>query len=259
MRARTGSLTGGILVAAAVLFVGGLLVGAGFRYWNALPAETVAVLDGPTFAALAALALGLVLLIELERSRGQLKSIDRWAIVSVAALAGVLAGLMNGPLPNNVRTFSGTASLELTSPIKARFTTATTVQCETVPGTDQIAWLSATSMEPVATPELATATPEASGGLETPAPDLPALNLYLTIGGGLPPGISIAESPTDEPMTGLAASLEIVAVGQSGRATFAGLHTDEAWIGEPVGGDLAGSVRWDCSDRQPDEVAELGG
>lgn len=263
MRVRTASLTGGIVVAAAVLVVGGVLVGAGFRYWNALPAAAPSV-EASTVAALAALALAIVLLIELQRSRANPESVDRWAIVGAAALAGVLVGLVNGPLPDNARAFSGTVRLEITSPIKAKFDAAGTVYCETVAGTDLVAWLAATSMEPVPTPKLETPTPSSSGletaAPESPRPELPALNVYLTIGvNGQPTGISISTSPTNEPMTNFGASLELVAGDRSGRATFSALHTDEAWTGSEDGGDLAGSLRWTCSDRLPDEVVLPGG
>lgn len=262
MRARAASLTGGFVVTAVVLLVGGALVGAGFRYWNALPAAAPSV-EASTVGAVAALALAIVLLIELQRSRANPESVDRWAIVSAAALAGLLVGALNGPLPDNARDFSGTVRLELTSPIKAKFEATTTVHCETVLGTDRIAWLSATAMEPIETPAPRTPAPEASGlespGIESPEPELPALNLYLTIGGGQPPGISISASLVDEPMTNLGASLEILAGDRSGRATFSGLSTDEAWVRELGGGNLAGSVRWTCSDRLPDEVSAPGG
>lgn len=247
---------------AALVLAGGVLVGAGFRYLNALPTDAPSPIEASTIAALAVLGVGIVLLVELQRSRARLESIDGWAIVAVAALVGVLAGLISGPLPNNARAFRGTVHLELTSPIKAKFdAAATTVHCETVTGTDRIAWLSATSLEPVQTPA-PTPAPKASGletpvpepsDLETPEPERPALALYLTIRGRPPPGIAISASPTDEPMTGLGSSLEIVAGDRSGRATFSGLHTEETWIGYVGGGDLAGSVRWACTgDRLPD-------
>lgn len=271
MGARTPSVIGWIVVAAAVLLAGGVLVGAGFRYWSALPAEVPPALEASTVAALAALALGVVLLIQLQRSRAELEAIDPWAIVAVAALAGVLAGLMNGPLPNNVRAFRGSVHLDLKSPIKAKFDTDATVYCETVPGTERVAWLSATSMNPVETPEPETLAPDTLAP-DTPAPDtpapeaseapdlkLPALNLYLAIRGERPVGISIAASPSVEPMTGNGASLEIVAGDRSGRATFSSLYTDEAWAGGSDGGYLTGSVRWDCLDRLPDSANETGG
>jgi hypothetical protein len=261
MGARTASLTGGIVAAAAVLLVGGVLGGAGFRYWNALPSAAPSV-EASTVAALAALALAIVLLVELLRSRANPESVDRWAIVVVAALAGVLVSALYGPLPDNARAYGGTVRLQVTSPIRAKFEATTTVHCETVPGTDRVAWLSATALEPIATPAPRTPAPGASGlespGLETPKPELPALALFLSIPGEQPASISISESPTDEPMTNVGASLEIVAGDRSGRATFMGLHTDEVWVGAD-GGDLAGSVRWTCSDRLPDAVNEPGG
>ena len=256
-----------VAVAAVLLAVAGALVGVGYRYWSALPAGSPA-LDASTIAGLAAIAFGIVLLIQLQRSRAELDAIDPWAILAVAALAGVLAGLIGGPLPNNARAFGGTVHLELTSPIKAKFDAAATVRCETVPGTERIAWLSATSMDPVETPAPETPEPETptpiaseSPGPEasvSPDPELPALSLYLAIEGG-PAGIVISETPTEEPMTGVGTSLQIVARDRSGRATFSGLFTEEGWIDQPGGGYLAGSVRWACSHRLPDEVNLPGG
>ena len=260
MGAETGPLTRPVAVAALVLLAASALFGAGYRYWNALPAEVPSLAES-TVASLATLALGIVLLIQLQRSRADPAAIDPWAVVAVAALAGVLAGLINGPLPDNVRAFRGTAHLEITTPIKAKFDDAATVYCETVAGTDRIAWLSATSMIPVETPRPeASESPEPEGSEppEPPDPELPALSLYLALGGGRPVGISIAALPNPEPMTGPAADLEIVAGDRSGRAKFSGLYTDEAWIGASDGGYLTGSVRWECSDRLPDEVDEPG-
>ena len=245
----------GVVVISLVALAVGALLGAGFRYWTALPAE-VPLLDASTVAALAALMLGIVLLVGLQRSRAALDAIDPWAVVAVAALAGVLAGLTSGPLPNNVRAFSGTVRLELNSPIKAKFDADGTVRCETIPGTERVAWLSATSMDPVATPAPQTQAPNASDvpeAPESPEPELPALSVYLALGDGRPLGISIAAVPNPQPMTGPAANLEIVAGDRSGRATFSGLFTDEAWVGGDDGGYLTGSLRWDCSDRLPDE------
>ena len=267
MEAEAGRLSRGKVAGAALLLAtAGALAGAGFRYWSALPG--VPALDASTIAGLAAISLGIVLLIQLQRSRADLDAIDPWAILAVAALAGVLAGLIGGPLPDNARAFRGTVHLELTSPIEAKFDGADTVSCETVPGTERIAWLSATSMDPVETP--ATETPEpdpptpnasespAPEASESPDPELPALSLYLAIEGG-PVGIAISESPTNEPMTGVGTSLQIIVRDRSGRATFSGLFTEEAWIGQPGGGYLAGSVRWSCSHRLPDEVNLPGG
>ena len=251
MRAGTSPLTRGVAVAVLVLVAAGALAGGGLRYWNALPAEVPPPLEPSTIAALAALALGIVLLIELQRSSANLELIDLWAILAVATLAGVLAGLVAGPLPDNGRAFGGTVHLELKSPIKAKFDTSATVHCETIPGTDRVAWLAATSMAAVETPGPETPEPEASG---SPDQELPALSVYLALGGGRPVGISIATSPSTELMTGPVASLEIVAGDRSGRATFSGLFTDETWIGAEDGGYLTGSIRWDCSDRLPDEV-----
>jgi hypothetical protein len=253
MRAGTNPLNRAVAVAALVLLAAGALFGAGFRYWNALPAEVPPSPEASTVAALAGLALGIVLLSQVPRSRAELGSTDPWAILAEAALAGVLAGLINGPLPNNARAFRGTVHLELTSPIKAKFDAAATVYCETVPGTERIAWLSATSMVAAETPKPETPPPDA------PELELPALSLYLAIGGGRPAGISIASSLSDEPMTGVATSLEIVARDRSGRAAFSGLYTEEAWIGPQGVGYLDGSVRWVCSDRLPDFVREPGG
>lgn len=248
------------VVLAALVLAGGVLVGAAFWYWNALPTEAPSPLEASTVAALAALGLGMVLLVELQRSRAKIESIDPWAMVGAAALAGALAGLINGPLPNNARAFRGTVQLGLTSPIKAKFdAAASTVRCETVPGTDRIAWVSATSMQELERPEAETPAPDASDP-ETPEPDRPPLSVYLTIRGVGPAGIIISALPGDEPMTGLGSSLEIVAGDRAGRATFSGLHTEETWIGYVGGGELAGSVRWACTgDRLPDEVGEPGG
>jgi hypothetical protein len=244
-----------------VALIVGALSGIGFRYLEALPAEAPPSVAPSTVAAFVGLALGIVLLIQLQRSRGALAAFDPWAVVAAAALVGAVGGLTYGPLPDNVRAFGGTVHLELTAPFKAKFDAPATVRCETVPGTERIGWLAATAMDPVETPGPATPTLE---GSETPGPELlepelPALSVYLALEGGRPIGISIAALPNREPMTGPVANLEIVAGDRSGRATFSGLFTDEAWVGGAAGGYLTGSVRWACSGRLPDEVNEPGG
>ena len=240
-------------MASVIALTAGVMVGAGFRYWNALPAAVVPPLEASTVAGVAAIVVGIVMLIQLQRSRGRLEAIEPWAVVSVAAAVGLLAGLLLGPLPNNTRAYRGTVHVELTSPAEGEFE-AETAHCETGPGTERIAWLSATLVGTVDTDELTEGLPDELTG---------ELTLYvgITTGGQEePPGVSVAASPDNDSVMVPGAAVEMFVNSRGGRATFSGLRSEAGWVGELDGADMEGSVRWSCSDaRLPDSLDVPGG